>query len=50
MLEPWQCFPSASSLATAARDDRALGNVAHEIERLKLYFYFSLIKALETYL
>lgn len=43
-------FLSANSLATATCDDQALVNVAHEIQRMKLHFYFSLIKALETYL
>lgn len=41
---------SPNSPATATRDGWVLGNGAREIEGLKLYFYFSLIKALETYL
>lgn len=41
---------SPNSLVTATCDGWVLGHGAHEIEGLKLLFYFSLIKALETYL
>lgn len=39
-----------NSLATATRDGWVLGHGTREIKGLKFLFYFSLIKALETYL